>query len=298
MDLLVTSKNLLFCFFKINISPFKVLNRWLFFLCFPALIACSRSPVLLKVENISWTGKDFQKELSLYLKGHPFPLQDTDLIKKKVLEDLVLKSLLEIWAGKNIKDQPKSFSTVAEKYRFFRESLQKHLWRIAPKTFDEKTLRDFYRQHKKSFYQEEQCFLEQILVSKKNFSQALYRRLLKGENFEALVQMYSNDRKEIGWITKGTLKVFDEACETVKEGEFSSPLKSLYGFHILKVRKKKRGIQKTFEESKGEILETMKRESQKTSFQKWLQKELKSSSVFLNEKLLDNIQIRYKKRLL
>lgn len=277
----------------------KACSRWLFFLFFfSTLIACSRSLVLLKVEHISWTEKDFQKELSLYLKGHSVSFQDTSFIKKKVLEDLILRSLLEIWAEKNIKNRPKSFPAVAEKYRFFRENLQKHLWEKEPKTFKEKTLRDFYTKNKKNFYEEEQCFLEQILVSEKNLSQALYRRLLRGENFETLIQMYSKDSKQIGWITKGTLKVFDKACETVKEGDFSSPMKSLYGFHILRVRKKKPAFQKTFKESRKEILETMEKEAKEASFQKWLQKELESSSVFLNEKLLDNIQIRYKKRLL
>lgn len=277
----------------------KAYSRRLFFLLFfSAFTACFRSPVLLKVGSVSWTEKEFQKELFFYLKGHSVSFQDTDFIKKKVLEDLILRSLLQIWAEKNIKNLPKSFSTAAEKHQFFREKLQKHLWEIEPKDFEEKALKDFYKKHKKNFYKEEQCFLEQILVSEENLSQALYRRLLRGESFEALAQMYSKEIPKIGWIIKGNVKVFDEACGAVKEGGFSSPLKSLYGFHILKVRKKKPAVWKTFEESKEAILETLKKEAQEASFQKWLQKEVSSSSVFLNKKLLDNIQIKYKKRLL
>ena len=261
-------------------------------------VACVRSPLLLKVGDVSWTGKDFQKEISLYLKGLPVDQVDSGFIKKKVLEELVFKSLLEIWAKKNIKNWPASFSSPQERKKFLHNSLKEHLQISVSE--EEKKLRGIYRKNREKFYRPEQCFLEQILVSEENLAAAIYRRLLKGEDFETLAQIYSSGRKtsEIGWVSKGTLKIFDTACDNLSVGAFSKPLKSFYGVHILKVKRKKPGEQQTFSQVREKILKEIKEEAKEASFQKWLKKELKASSVFLNEKLLDNIQIKYKKRLL
>ena len=138
------------------------------------------------------------------------------------------------------------------------------------------------------------------MVFKENLGRALYRKLLRGEDFETLAQLYSRSRKteDISWVSKGTLKIFDRACAELDVGTFSQPLKSFYGFHILKLKEKKPAQQKSFSQVKGKILKQIRDESKESAFQEWLKKELKSSSVFLNEKLLDNIHIRYKKRLL
>ena len=287
----------------------SVLKGFLSFFCGPIpfglwiltgafIISCSRSPLLLKVGDISWTGKDFQKEVSLYLKGLPIHQVDAEFVKKKVLEELIFRSLLEIWAKKTIKNWPASFSSSYDKQQFFRENLQKHL---PVSSFPEEIeLQAFYQKHKKSFYQPEQCFFEQILVFKENLARILYRKLLRGENFNTLAQLYSQGRKteRINWVSKGTLKIFDKACAELDIETFSQPLKSFYGFHILKLKEKKSAEQKTFSQAKEKILRQIKEKSKEAAFQKWLKKELKATSVFLNEKLLDNIYIRYKKRLL
>ena len=90
------------------------------------LISCSRSPLLLKVGDISWTGKDFQKEVSLYLKTLPVHHLDDELIKKKVLEELIFRSLLEIWATKRIKNWPDFFHLRKNKIFFVKTFLNSY----------------------------------------------------------------------------------------------------------------------------------------------------------------------------
>lgn len=264
-------------------------------------LACTRQePPLLKVENISWTGKDFQQEISLYLKGHPaLMFSDMNSIKKKVLKELIFRSLLKTWAQKNIKAPwPASFPSLWEERQFFYKNLQAHL--TPAFSVPEKKLRAFYRKHKEKFYQPEQCFLKQILVFKESLAQTLYRRLLRGADFDTLAQLHSRGEKvghrsQIGWVAKGTLKIFDKACE-MEIGTFSQPLKSPYGFHILTVKEKKSGKQKSFAQAKKEISAKMEEKTREMAFQNWLKKELETSSVFVNEKLFDSIHIRYKKR--
>lgn len=272
------------------------LFRLFFLVCFFSL-GCTRPAPLLKVGPHAWTAKEFKKELVLYMKALPVgvPAMDSDFIKKTVLEDLILRSVLEIWAKKYVKPYPDSFPSLLKKREFLLKHLEEHLQSSA----DPGNLKSFYEKHKKSFYDPDKCLFEQILLPKENLARALERRLLQGESFENLLQIYAPASKiHPVWIAKGTLKVFDEACDTLTPGAVSAPLKSAYGFHILKLKAKKPGRQKSFKEMKDYILKEMKTELQAAAFQKWLQKNLQSSSVFINEELMQSLHIGYKKRLL
>jgi len=77
-----------------------------------------------------------------------------------------------------------------------------------------------------------------------NLSEAnkLYNRLIAGENFTALAKEYSKDPGsaikggELGYFGKGMMvKEFEDACFIGKVGEVQKPVKTNYGYHIIKV---------------------------------------------------------------
>jgi parvulin-like peptidyl-prolyl isomerase len=70
----------------------------------------------------------------------------------------------------------------------------------------------------------------------------LYDRLIAGENFAALAKEYSKDPGsavkggDLGYFGKGMMvKEFEEACFNGKVGEVQKPVKTNYGYHIIKV---------------------------------------------------------------
>jgi len=87
----------------------------------------------------------------------------------------------------------------------------------------------------------------------------IYQRVLKGEDFGDLAQKYSDDRTsgknggQLAWFGTGRMvPEFEKAAFALKtDGEVSTPVRSSFGYHIIKLLEKK-GIP-SFDEMKGEL---------------------------------------------
>ncbi|MEJ5352274.1 MAG: peptidylprolyl isomerase [Melioribacteraceae bacterium] len=70
----------------------------------------------------------------------------------------------------------------------------------------------------------------------------IYNELIKGADFAAVAKSKSNDPGsasnggDLGWFTKGQMvKEFEEACFKGNVGVIQKPVKTVYGYHIIKV---------------------------------------------------------------
>jgi parvulin-like peptidyl-prolyl isomerase len=73
-------------------------------------------------------------------------------------------------------------------------------------------------------------------------AEEVYRRVKLGEDFSTLASTLSDDPGSkqkggnLGWFTKGTMvKEFEDAVTSAKLGDIVGPIKSQFGFHIIKV---------------------------------------------------------------
>ena len=79
-----------------------------------------------------------------------------------------------------------------------------------------------------------------ILLEKYNLAQEIYEDLNAGENFEHLARQYStcSSKKKggnLGEFAKGDMvSEFWNACTKLKIGGLSQPVKSQFGYHIIK----------------------------------------------------------------
>jgi parvulin-like peptidyl-prolyl isomerase len=79
-----------------------------------------------------------------------------------------------------------------------------------------------------------------ILVEKFSKAQEIYKDLMAGDKFEYLASEYSicSSKKRggnLGEFSKGDMvPEFWNACTNLKVGEISQPVKSKYGYHIIK----------------------------------------------------------------
>jgi parvulin-like peptidyl-prolyl isomerase len=79
-----------------------------------------------------------------------------------------------------------------------------------------------------------------ILVDKYSRAQEIYEDLMAGDKFEQLASQYStcSSKKRggnLGEFSKGDMvPEFWNACTKLKIGEISQPVKSQYGYHIIK----------------------------------------------------------------
>jgi peptidyl-prolyl cis-trans isomerase SurA len=73
----------------------------------------------------------------------------------------------------------------------------------------------------------------------------LRQRLVHGESFEDLAKRYSEDVSapqggDLGWLTPGeTVPAFEQAMNTLQPGEISEPVRSQFGWHLIRVEERR-----------------------------------------------------------
>jgi len=107
------------------------------------------------------------------------------------------------------------------------------------------------------------------LEAKKKKAEEILEKAKKTKDFGSLAKQYSEAENasqggDLGWIQKGMLEEQIESnLFSLKAGDLSGVLAERDGFHILKVEEVKEEKQKTIEEVKDQILQTLKKEKTK-----------------------------------
>ncbi|MBE6513607.1 MAG: peptidyl-prolyl cis-trans isomerase [Candidatus Methanomethylophilaceae archaeon] len=80
-----------------------------------------------------------------------------------------------------------------------------------------------------------------ILVKNEKDAKSIMTRLEKGESFEALAKRFSkcpsgSKGGNLGWFGRGDMvPEFEEACFNGKKGDVVGPVKTEFGYHIIKI---------------------------------------------------------------
>lgn len=80
-----------------------------------------------------------------------------------------------------------------------------------------------------------------ILVANEKDAKSIMDRLAKGEDFAALAKRFSkcpskSKGGDLGWFTKGQMvKEFEDACFNGKTGDVVGPVKTEFGYHVIKI---------------------------------------------------------------
>jgi peptidyl-prolyl cis-trans isomerase D len=99
-------------------------------------------------------------------------------------------------------------------------------------------------------------------------------KIAGGENFDDLAREYSEDSASareggmLGWIERGSSgsPEFDDAAFALAPGEIGKPVRTAYGFHIIKLEGKKNAVTSPFTEAKEEIVSLLAREKADEDF--------------------------------
>jgi len=116
-------------------------------------------------------------------------------------------------------------------------------------------LQDYYNSHKDSYKNQERASLDYVAFSKDptendwellRLESANIKRLLdEGEDFAELAKSYSEDNSaqqggDLGWFGRGQMvKDFDAVAFSLPVGGVSAPVKTQFGWHIIKIEEKR-----------------------------------------------------------
>lgn len=108
-------------------------------------------------------------------------------------------------------------------------------------------------------------------------AEAARKRIMDGEDFATVARELSEDpgSKEqggdLGEVSKGVMvPAFEEAVFSMAAGEVSQPVKTQFGYHVIKVESVNEARQQTLDEVKEQIKAQLLDEAKKTTWETWL----------------------------
>jgi foldase protein PrsA len=135
----------------------------------------------------------------------------------------------------------------------------------------------YFEENKEAFAQPEQVEASHILVADEATAKEVKQKLDEGGDFAELAAEYSTDASnaqnggELGFFGKGDMvEAFETAAFSMKVDEISAPVKTEFGYHIIKVTDKKEAKEANLEDSKAQIEETLKNEKVASEYPTWL----------------------------
>jgi foldase protein PrsA len=150
---------------------------------------------------------------------------------------------------------------------------------LAPRIkISEEERKTYFEENKATFAQEKQVKASHILVDTEQKANEIKDKLAKGEDFAKLAKENSTDPGskgnggDLGFFGKGQMvKEFEEAAFALKVGEISAPVKTQFGYHIIKLTEIKDAKEANYEQSKDKISDILSEQKLQTEYSAWLQ---------------------------
>ncbi|KPJ99191.1 MAG: hypothetical protein AMK71_10150, partial [Nitrospira bacterium SG8_35_4] len=274
----------------------------------PVAFGCSQSsvpdntPVIAKVNKGTVTEADFLREVSRIPEWARTQFESEDG-KDKFLDELVKKELIYQHAKKMRLDNNEEY---LEKVREFEKltlvalSLKKE---VDDKVrVDESEVRAFYDENKEKFTVGTQVKASHILVKTEEEAKKAHERILKGEKFEAVAKDISIDKGsaekggDLGYFGRGRMvPEFERAALSLKTGEVSPPVKTRFGYHIIKQTDVKMGDPASFEQSREAIQRELVNQKRKKYFDELIDKLKAESQISTDKDVLAGIALPWEK---
>jgi len=147
-------------------------------------------------------------------------------------------------------------------------------------------IKAYFEKNKESLSQQEEVKASHILVDDEKTAEIVVAKLADGESFEKLAREYSTDSGskesggDLGFFGRGEMvPEFEKAAFSTKVGTVSDPVKSQFGYHIIKVIDKKDAKEAKLEESKEVIKNAIKEDKMATEYASWFEEMKKEYKV-------------------
>ncbi|MDU2115815.1 MAG: peptidylprolyl isomerase [Peptoniphilus lacydonensis] len=246
-----------------------------------------RDKILATVNGKEITGVDynlFLDSLNPQIKQY-FAGED---MNKEIINELIYQALLYEDAIAKGMDKDEEFLQVVEKTK---ESMLKNyalgkLFATVDVTEDE--VKKFYEENKEAFKEKESANASHILVSEEDKAREIYEKVKDGEDFETLAKKNSTcPSKEkggdLGTFTRGQMvKEFEDAVFENEVGTVTEPVKTQFGYHIIKINEKNEGRDLEFDEVKDKIFSQLKRQKEQDLYNKKIEELKEKYDVKMN----------------
>lgn len=232
-----------------------------FVLCAVPNVAAAQDKVVAKVNGKDITEAELQyaeEEIGDGL-AHLSPGQKRRYLTEYLIEMQVFSDIAEaekLGSGPDFDNRMKYWREHALKDTYLAKAVKEQV--------TEAEAKKFYDERASQMAGEEEVQASHILVKDEAKAQEVAKKLLAGGDFGALAKEYSEDPGSkdkggvLGFFGRGQMvKEFELVAFSMEKGETSQPVKTQFGYHIIRVVDKRKKEPPKFDEVKGEILERM-----------------------------------------
>lgn len=177
----------------------------------------------------------------------------------RITEELVNQELMYLDAVESGLNEEEDFIKQVEKAKvnILKQYAMNKLLRDVK--VSEEEMVDFYNKEKESFMEPERVRASHILVDTEEMALQILEEINKGLSFEEAAREYSSCPSkdvggDLGAFTKGKMvPEFENAAFSMEEGEISQPVKTQFGYHLIKLVSKKEASIVPYENMKDQI---------------------------------------------
>lgn len=197
--------------------------------------------------------------------------------KKQILEDLVNQELLYIEAKENNLDQDEEFK--AELERVKENMLKQYAMNkvLTSVTLTEEEKEAFFEANKARFIKPDTASAKHILVDTEENANDILNKINAGEiTFEAAATEHSSCPSkdaggDLGTFERGQMvPEFDEAVFTMDKGSITGPVKTQFGYHLIKLENRNESTIPEYDEVAEEVGKTLLYQKQGEVYQEKL----------------------------
>lgn len=203
--------------------------------------------------------------------------ENIKLSDKEIEEEM--QSYIELNGGEE------AFNNILEQSRITKEDIERDIINylkivklLEPKIkITDEAMKTYFEENKEFFNEEEQVEASHILAADEATAKEVKEKLNAGEDFAKLAKKYSTDTSnaedggELGFIRKGDMaEEFENAAFAMNIGEISEPVKTEYGYHIIKITDKKEAKEAVYKDHKEEIKDILLDQAIQDEYSKWI----------------------------
>ncbi|WP_020187475.1 peptidylprolyl isomerase [Methylopila sp. 73B] len=187
--------------------------------------------------------------------------------------DYTLNYLIDLKIAANAAEKDKLSETPEFKQRIAylhdRALMEELLQKTSKAAVTDEAMRKLYDETAKNLKPEQEVRASHILVKTEDEAKKVEDRLAKGEDFAAVAKEVSTDPGsakqggDLGFFGKGQMvPAFDEVVFKLEPNKVSQPVKTQFGFHVIKVTEKRERPIPPFEQVKPQIEQYVVRTAQ------------------------------------
>ncbi len=239
--------------------------------------------------------REFKKELPGYLfqrKLNTATLEDKREFLRVWSRNYILKQTarqLGYYRSPEIKEEESKFRLQEARKRV----LEKKSFSNYQPTDAE--MRKYYDTHPEKYAQERPLHVQHIIFTDSLKAEQVRKKILGGADFKEMALQYYPGEKEIrevaydlGYISGQEMPPeFFQAAWKLKPGEVSSPVRTLWGYHLIKLVDKREKT--TFEQATPEIRQTLTDQKNQQTLKQWEKTLRKGAKIWINQKLLKSL---------